>query len=172
MTNYNVNGFGGVRLGYAGYNSAVFPYSFNDITYSPVIDKIENANNKIFYRFRGYRKIVKVELYSVDDNMYQQIQNLIAVLNTSMSDNSGIYITMHWASSNNTNILLSDMLWNSDFSLEDLLRLEGAQKIKLDFISQELCNVIPSFVNAPVRGWIDQDDDTLVDGAGNTIVFR
>ena len=59
-----------------------------------------------------------------------------------------------------------------DFSLEDLLRLEGAQKIKLDFISQELCNVIPSFVNAPVRGWIDQDDDTLDDGAGNTIVFR
>ena len=173
MTNYNVMGYGGVRIGGIGIETAVFPYSFNSITYVPVNNIIKNANNKIFYRFKGYRRIAELELYSVADNMYVQVQNLIASINLSMSTNVPLTINMHWVLGSSLYLSLTDMLLDSDFSLKDLARLDGMQKVKLKFISQELVTEIPSWTNAPSNRFIDQDDQVIVDApGGNIIVFK
>ena len=173
MTNYNVMGYGGVRIGGIGIETAVFPYSFNSVIYSPVNDKIKNANNKIFYRFKGYRIIAELELYSVTDNMYVQVQNLIAQINYSMSNNFPLRLNIHWVLGNSLFLQISGMLLDSDFSLKDLARLDGMQKVKLKFMSQELVTEIPSWTNAPSNRFIDQDDQVIVDApGGNIIVFK
>ena len=173
MTNYNVMGYGGVQVGGTGLPTAVFPYSFNSVIYSPVNDKITNANKKIFYKFRGYRIIAELELYSVTDNMYVQVQNLIAQINYSMSNNFPLRLNIHWVLGNSLFLQIPGMLLDSDFSLKDLARLDGMQKVKLKFMSQELVTEIPVWTNAPPNRFIDQDDQVIVDApGGNIIVFK
>jgi len=171
MSNYNVMGYGGIRIGGQGVDTAIFPNSWNEITYSPVIDSVKNGNGKIFYRFKGYRRIVECELFSITSGMYMMVQNLIATINSSMATNTPIYINMKWATGN-TYLSLADMLLDSDFTLEDLVRVEGNQKVKLKFISQNLYQTIPSWTNAPQNTWVNEDDDIIVDGNENTLIFK
>jgi len=172
MANYNVMGFGGVAFTYSNYDIARFYYSFCDITFDPVFDRIKNANNRIFYRFRGYRRIVEVDLYSVEDGAYINMQRLITILNASLSDNSGVTLSLNYAAANTTNLYFADMALDSDFNLKSLARLEGLQNVKLKFISLTLRDTIPNFANAGSSFWAVQTDDTVIDGKGNSIIWR
>ena len=171
MSNYNINGFGGVRFSY-GLLIATFPYSFGTAIPTPEYDTIQNANSKIFYRFLGQRYSVDVELYSIETDMYKQVLNLKAILNAAMAANSGITIEPGYSADNDNNFSIENMMWESPFNIENLVRKEGLQRIKLKFKAQELVDTMTSFVNAGESTWVDGLGNTIVDGNDNTIIWR
>jgi len=170
MANYNINGFGGVRFSY-GSLIATFPYSFGTAIPTPEYDVIQNANRKVFYRYLGERYRVETELYSIETDMHQQVENLITILNTAMAANSGITIEPGYSTDNANNFSLENMMWESPFNIENLVRREGLQRIKLKFKAQELIDTMSSFANAGENNWIDDSANNMVDDAGNQLIF-
>ena len=171
MANYNVHGFGGVKFEY-GLLTAEFPYGFGQAEWKRIVTRIQNSNYKIFERFEGHRPVVSCKLISAVGEEYVQVQNLINIINSASAANSGITIYPKWTDGANANLTLTGMLFDSDFSIEDLARREGIQGLELDFIRDELVSTIPNSANAGSSFWAVQTDDTVIDGKGNSIIWR
>jgi len=171
MSNFNIQGFGGIRFAYGDY-TATFSYSFGQVSYEPEFDRITNANRKIYSRFAGFRPTVECRLISAEDDMYIQVQNLINIINSSLAANAGITIYPEYSSTNNNNLTLTGMLYNSDFKLEDIVKREGIQGLSLEFIADELIDSIPLFANSGIYLWVDESDNQFVDESGNTFIFE
>ena len=171
MANYNVQGFGGVRFSY-GNNIATFPYGFGEIAWSPEFQETVNPSKKIFRKKLGWRARVECRIISAEDGMYEQIQALITILNESFSANAGITIEPEYAVSNNNNLSLSNMLFNSDYSLEDIVKREGVQAITVKFIAQELLDDISIFVNATHNNRVTSLGDIRVTSLGDVRITR
>jgi len=170
MSNFNIFGFGGIEFSY-GSNTATFPYSPGQITYIPEFDEIINANKKIYRRFSGFRVKIECNLISAETDMYQQVQNLIYIINASTVANAGITIYPEYASGNSNNLSVTGMLYNSDFRLEDIVKREGIQGLNLEFISDELVGYIPVFVNSGSVTWTDSASVDIIDSDGEDILL-
>ena len=170
MANYNVHGFGGVKFEY-GWLTAEFPYGFGQAEWKRIVTRIQNSNYKIFERFEGHRPVVSCKLISAVGEEYIQFQRLITIINSANANNEGITIYPKWTERMDT-LTLTQMLFDSDFSIEDLARREGIQGLELDFIRDELVSTIPNSANAGSSFWAVQTDDTVIDGKGNSIIWR
>ena len=167
--NYNVMGFGGVKFELSVFE-ATFALSFGEVTFEPVFDSVQNGNKKIFRRFEGYRPVVDVNLYNIQDDDYKQMRGLITIVNLSNRSNTGITIYPEYSVDNDTNLSLSGMFLDSDFMLEDLVRREGLQAVKLSFTADTLIQNIPNWTNATAEYIVTDDDYEIVTDGGDSLI--
>jgi len=121
------------------------------------------------YRLKGVKYTIHCEeLYNIDDDDYEQYQNLALILSALIfhaGDSSERYVTVYprFNSAGPKNLSF-DCIWVKGFVVKDVAAIKLGQVTDIDFEVIALQNSLPTLVSDESEDYlVDEGDDYLID---------
>ena len=159
-------GFGGVSFDSninGNRRTATFSGGSGKIVYTPIQTIVEDDDDNIDSRLRGYRVTIDIsELINIDSDDYIQYQYLAQILSDLVDSDAQQYVTVTPRDDTTlTNSIEYNCILTGAFSPEDVHRVKTGQRLALSFTCINKHDTIPTVVS-------DTSNNTYVDDDGGT----
>lgn len=136
------------------------------VVFEPVVHEFSTLSGRIVEVFDGWRAKVSFHLYNLKSLDYEYHLKLLNIINISKQTGQPIVCQPRFDVPLRLTLRL---VLKSEVGFEEIINLNAGQTVDLEFVSAELLDAIPSFVNLPA--YLKVGADYLSLGGGDRLII-
>ncbi len=138
------------------------------IIFQPKEEHLETLSGDTITVFKGYRALVRIKLWNLAPQDYQDHLTLLNIINQSRSHGAPILLQPRFSSGATPSFWV---LPEKDIKYEEITNLNAGQGVELEFFTPALLSQLPLIVNTPRFLMLDSTHYLLLSAANNKLII-